>query len=162
MPMSVKRFGQWLYFALVPIVLLAGTSVAVWLAVFGHADDQARPPALPYFNYQAPEKALLVQQPGLVLNSSQTQKDLFRIDTTAGNLEQQLELNDLALGMIIANDNKRLCLTNGVLFHEGDKGNGFTVDRIESHRVWYQIGSRKIFLRIGEKVTIDSEGNVQE
>jgi hypothetical protein len=160
--MSLKDLGQWLFFATVPIVLVLGTLVAIWLTLFIDLENEAQKISLPVFHYQSPERADITQAVDHKRNYTSAGQDIFKIETTLAHQEQELELHQVALGMVIVKDDKRFCLTNGLLYKEGAKGSGFTVHRIETDGVWYQVGSKKIFLQAGQKVNVDGKGNIRE
>lgn len=162
MSMSVEGLGQRLYYAAVPLVLIIGILIAVWMALFSDSEKKSQGLNLPFFDYQAPENVPVYSDILLNRTSVQPVRDIFLMDSISGKQENLLELHEVALGMVILKGEKRFCLTNGELFKEGESGNAFTVRRIESNGVWYQIGQKEIFLQAGEKVNVDSEGNVRE
>ena len=67
---------------------------------------------------------------------------------------------ELALGLIAVKGQRRFCLTNGVMLAEGESGNGFLVYRIEENRVWYKIGKSLLYLQPGDRISVDTEGNI--
>ncbi len=163
MSMSLKNAGRWLYFAAVPLACVAGTSVAVWLAVFSYTDSHRQRISLPVFDYSAAKGRLPVEEIAVKSREPvQHVRDFFQTDTVAGKQELTLDFQKIALGMVIVKNDKRFCLTNGIQYGEGQGGSIFTVHRIEPNGVWYLVGMKKIFLQTGEKVNVDGDGNVRE
>lgn len=162
MSMSVTDMGQRLRFVAVPLVLLLGVLLVFWLIFFSGSRQLSQGITLPVFEYRAPGSDSADTKKPLDKKIDRTVRDIFQIGMVSEIKEQSLDLNEVALGLVIIKGDKRFCLTNGLLFKEGGQGNGFTVDRIESNGVWYQVGNRTLFLETGEKVNVDAEGNVRD
>ncbi len=154
-----------LYFATVPLLLLTGTALAAGLALSGYfVEDNRQRVSMPFFQGLSAmeEKPPLLtiatirqprQQPGRDIFSSVIAVPEPKEITT--RTDQQLELNEIFLGMTIVKGTQRFCLTNGVLMREGEGNNNFIVKSIEPDGVWYRVGDRDVFLYTGEKIYLD-------
>ncbi len=151
-----------LYFVAVPFALVVGITLALWLALFNDAERKSRKIPLPFFDYQIPDTESVHKVTPLDVPQETTARGIFHVDTISSKPEQVLDLHEVALGLVIVSGEKRFCLTNGVLYKEGEGGSGFIVRKIESNGVWYQFGNKDTFLQTGEKVNIDGEGKVRE
>ena len=162
MSMSVKGIEQRIYFVLVPFTLVVGTALAVWLALFSDADEKTSRVTLPHFTYQAPEGNVETFHVDLDHNSGDAVREIFQVAAGTVEKERSLDMNEVALGLVIVKGQKRFCLTNGVMYKEGEGNDDFTVHSIKSNGVLYQIGDDTVFLQAGENVNVDGEGNVRE
>ncbi len=162
MSMSVKGVEQRIYFAIVPFTLVIGTALAVWFALFSNGDKKMDRVTLPHFNYQAPERTTARFHVDLDHSSSEPDREIFLVSSRTVGKKKSLDMNEVTLGLVIVKGQKRLCLTNGVLYREGEGNDDFTVQSIKSNGVLYQIGDETVFLQAGEKVNVDGEGNVRE
>ncbi len=162
MSMSVEGVEERLCFAIVPLTLVVGTALAVWFALFSNSDQKMPGVTLPFFSYQAPEGKTAAYHVDLDHTSDMPIREIFHVAAGAKQKEQSLDVNEVALGMVIVKGKKRFCLTNGVMYKEGEGNGYFTVHSIKSNGVLYQIGDETVFLQAGENVNVDGEGNVSE
>lgn len=162
MSMSVKGVEERFYFAIVPLALVVGTALAVWFALFSDSDQKLPGVTLPFFSYQAPENKMAAYHVDLDHTSDKPIREIFHVAAGAKQKEQSLDVNEVALGMVIVKGKKRFCLTNGIMYKEGEGNGDFTVHSIQSNGVFYQIGDKTVFLQAGENVNVDGEGNVRK
>lgn len=162
MSMSVKELEQKIYFVIVPLVLLVGTTIAVWLALFNNSDMNGLKVTLPFFSYQVPETAPATSSVDIEQDKKYAVRDIFKVVTGPEKQMQSVDTHQVDLGLVIVKGEKRFCLTNGVLYKEGEGNDDFTVHSIESNGVRYQVGNTIIFLRTGESANVDGDGNIRE
>ncbi len=162
MSMSVKGVEQRIYFAIVPFTLIVGTALAVWFALFSDADKKMDRVTLPHFSYQAPGEKSAKFHVDLDHGSKEPVREIFHVAAGAVEKERSLDMNEVALGLVIVKGQKRFCVTNGVMYKEGEGNEDFTVHSIKSNGVLYQIGDEAVFLQAGDNVNVDGEGNVRE
>lgn len=168
MSMSVKDLRTMLFFAAVPITLMLASSAAIWFGAIREPQFQKQPLLVPEFNYQANTQdynnQISTPLPGIEpssLNLKEPQRNIFGFSTVAKKEEKNLTIMELALGLIVVKGQRRFCLTNGVMLAEGEAGNGFLIHRIEENRVWYKIGDALLYLQPGDRISVDTEGNIR-
>jgi hypothetical protein len=176
MSLSVNHLSERLYFAAIPLTLVLTGGIALWFgAIHSKSQFQNSSLQLPGFNYQEtqpdPDTQPADSKPAtkrISLESNEPQRNIFGTSTVAVAVavdekeEQSLEIMELTLGLIVVKGKSRFCLTNGVMLAEGAAGNGFLVHRIEENRVWYKVAEALLYLRPGDKVNVDAEGNIRE
>ncbi len=160
--MSINNLIRWIYFAAVPLALLAGSTIAVLLALYGFPDSEKGAVPVPIFNF-ATTKSDGTQKHQFSYKPQDTgTRNIFETERKEQIGKELLELHEIALGLVIVKKDTRLCMTNGVAYMEGQDGTGFTVSKIEQHGVWYEIGGKMVFLKTGTKIHVDVEGNIHE
>ena len=170
MSVSIKDLGERLYFATVPLVLVLAGIVAIWFgAIHSQSSFQRSPLRLPDFNYQAMEQNSIGSLPAHLpekkthsLTLKEPRRNIFGFTTVAKKEETNLKIMELALGLIVVKGKQRFCLTNGVMFAEGEAGKGFLIYRIEENRVWYKIGEALLYLQPGDRISVDAKGNIRK
>ncbi len=160
MSINVEFIQKKLYFATVHLLLAAGISLAVYLALSGYFGKEDRPGvALPFFTgIDSAEETLSKLQTDIISQNWQPERNIFSSAAVAPEQSETETKTDLletgkykiSLGLIIVKGKKRFCLTNGVLLGEGEGGSHFMVTRIEPDGVWYRIGDKDIHLQVGE------------
>jgi hypothetical protein len=160
--MSVKALEQKVYFVLVPLLLAAGTGIAVWLALFNEPEGIEELVTLPFFSYQVPEKTAIHSPTDMQHIPGTPVREIFSITAAPGKNEQLLSTHEVGLGIVVVMGDKRFCLTNGVIYKEGEGNSDFTVHTIEANGVRYQIGDKTVFLQAGERLTVDGAGNIRK
>lgn len=166
---SVKDLSVRFKFATVPLALILTSGISIWFgAIHSKTDFQSSPLRLPDFNYQAGTQKSITALPAPLpvkkipsLTLEEPRRNIFGFTTVAKKEETNLEIMELALGLIVVKGKQRFCLTNGVMLAEGEAGNGFLIYRIEENRVWYKIGAALLNLHPGDKVSVDAEGNIR-
>jgi len=169
MSISIKDLNERLYFVVIPLTLILTSSIAIWFgAIHSKSEFQSSPLPLPAFNFQAGEQESIAVLPvprpeekGLSLSLKESQRNIFGFSTVAKKEESSLDIMELALRLIVVKGNQHFCLNNGVILAEGEAGNGFLIHRIEENRVWYKIGETLLYLHPGDKISVDTEGNIR-
>ncbi len=160
--MSINNLIRWLYFAAVPLALLAGATIAVSWALYGQQDSWNNQIRIPSFSF-TPARHDQAQKRQFVMHSGKEQvRDMFKIQENRQAQEESLALHEIALGLIILKNDTRICITNKIKYMEGQSGPGFTVNKIESQGVWYQVGTKMVFLQTGTRIHVDDLGNIHE
>ena len=169
MSITIKDLNERLYFAAIPLALFLTSGIAIWFgAIHSKSEFQSSPQRLPAFNFQAGELKVIPALPDLQteqkispLSLRKSQRNIFGFSTVSKKEEKSLEIMELALGLIVVKGKQRFCLTNGVMLTEGEAGNGFQIHRIGENRVWYKIGETLLSLHPGDKISVDTGGNIR-
>jgi len=168
MSLSVKDLRTRLCFVAVPVSLVLASAVAIWFGAIRDSQFQESSLRVPGFDYRADTREYNKQKPSPLpdketsssFKSEEPRRNIFGLSTVAKKKEKNLEIMELALGLIAVKGQRRFCLTNGVMLAEGESGNGFLVYRIEENRVWYKIGKSLLYLQPGDRISVDTEGNI--
>jgi hypothetical protein len=153
----------------VPVSLVLASAVAIWFGAIRDSQFQESSLRVPGFDYRADTREYNKQKPSPLpdketspsFKSEEPRRNIFGFSTVAKKEEKNLEIMELALGLIAVKGQRRFCLTNGVMLAEGESGNGFLVYRIEENRVWYKIGKSLLYLQPGDRISVDTEGNIR-
>ncbi len=160
--MSINNLTRWLYFAAVPLALLAGSTLAVLGVLYDQPESEKERVLMPSFNFTTTGNHGR-QKHQLSSGFGDTGiRDMFQRKKKEQVGDKLLEIHEIALGLVIIKEDTRLCITNGMKYMEGQGGTGFTVNKIESQGVWYQVGTKTVFLQTGAKIHVDDKGNIHE
>lgn len=162
MPVNTIRSNM---FAALPLVLLAlATSFAIWLSAQGKPVATRQRLAVHQALQNIPEKDgviyLAENRPDEIYSGRDpffrnpaVQKQVP--EPVTDNSERAPDLQEIKLTTVARGLQGKYCLINGDIYHEGRRGKGFTVERIQPDRVTLSTPVQTFTLQPGKKITLE-------
>lgn len=150
--------------AALPLVLLAVTAaIAIWLLAQGQPFATGKRLAVHQALQNIPAKDRTAHLPELLSEMYTGRDPFFRsvvvqkqaLQPIEGNRETVADLQEISLTTVAQGLQGRYCLINGNIYHEGLRGNGFTVEQIQPDRVTFSTPVQTFTLQPGKKVTLE-------
>ncbi len=78
------------------------------------------------------------------------------------NIKENYKLVEITLTTIAQGTRGNYCMVNGKIFHEGQTGDGFSVEKIESDRVIFSTSGESFVVEPGQKLILESGGGLDD
>lgn len=164
MPMPVNNIRPMLLSPLPLVVLVVSVCVVIWLLTETTPLATGKRLSVHHALQNIPEKDIGKYLSELIPASTFTGKDPFFRSPTPQKLEPATsteaidttaELREIHLTTIARGKLGSYCLVNGNIYHEGRKGDGFTVELISPGEVIFSTPAQTFTLVPGKKVTLE-------
>lgn len=164
MSMPVNNIRPMLLTPLPLVILVACVCMAIWLIMQTNTLPTGRRLPVHQALQNIPEEGAGKNSSKLIETTIFTGKDPFFRSPTPQQLEpatsteainSTTDLREIQLSTIAHGKLGSYCLVNGNIYHEGRKGDGFTVELISPGEVVFSTPAQTFTLVPGEKVTLE-------
>ncbi len=164
MSMPVKNFRAVLLSTLPMILLLITVLLVAWLIMQPEMLPAGKQINLHQIIRNAPNQSSVFTSTGSSFRRDETalRDPLFRKKDPRQEMPQPIEfkepeeLVEITLTTIARGAHGKYCMLNGKIFHESQKGAGFTVQKIHPDHVIFSTAEQSFALKPGQKITLDS------